>query len=170
MKYLLDSNVFIEAKNLYYGFDYCPAFWAWLDQEHERALVYSIEKVQDELRGGGDELTKWANDRSEMFLKPDAEIVPSLRALSEWAADGPYEPSAVNTFLQVADYYLVAHAHAHGFTVVTHERADNSRKRIKIPEACIGLGVKFMSTFEMLRAERARFELGKTPDEDQLFN
>lgn len=62
MKYLLDSNVFIEAKNLYYGFDFCPAFWAWLDQEHERAHVFSIEKVQDELRGGGDELTKWAND------------------------------------------------------------------------------------------------------------
>lgn len=27
MTYLLDSNVFIQAKNLHYGFDFCPAFW-----------------------------------------------------------------------------------------------------------------------------------------------
>ena len=26
MAYLLDSNVFISAKNLRYGFDFCPAF------------------------------------------------------------------------------------------------------------------------------------------------
>ena len=26
-RYLLDANVFIEAKNRYYGFDFCPAFW-----------------------------------------------------------------------------------------------------------------------------------------------
>ena len=30
MAYLLDANVFIQAKNLYYGFDFCPAFWDWL--------------------------------------------------------------------------------------------------------------------------------------------
>ncbi|ANT65111.1 hypothetical protein Ptc2401_01341 [Prosthecochloris sp. CIB 2401] len=27
MTYLLDANVFIQAKNLHYGFDFCPAFW-----------------------------------------------------------------------------------------------------------------------------------------------
>jgi len=27
MAYLLDANVFIQAKNLYYGLDFCPAFW-----------------------------------------------------------------------------------------------------------------------------------------------
>jgi Domain of unknown function (DUF4411) len=29
MGYLLDANVFIQAKNLHYGFDFCPAFWEW---------------------------------------------------------------------------------------------------------------------------------------------
>lgn len=32
MAYLLDANVFITAKNLHYGFDFCPAFWDWLDR------------------------------------------------------------------------------------------------------------------------------------------
>ena len=30
MPYLLDANVFIQAKNLHYGMDFCPAFWDWL--------------------------------------------------------------------------------------------------------------------------------------------
>ena len=32
--YLLDANVFIQAKNLHYGFDFCPAFWDWLIQQN----------------------------------------------------------------------------------------------------------------------------------------
>jgi len=62
----------------------------------------------------------------------------------------------------VADYYLVAHAHAHKFTVVTHEVAAQTLKRIKIPNACIGLGVRVMSPYEMLRIEKARFVLSGT--------
>ena len=30
MRYLLDADVFIRAKNLHYGLDFCPAFWDWL--------------------------------------------------------------------------------------------------------------------------------------------
>ena len=55
---------------------------------------------------------------------------------------------------------LVAHALAHGHTVVTHELPSPSIKKIKIPNACIGLGVKCMTPYEMLRVERARFVLG----------
>ena len=44
-----------------------------------------------------------------------------------------------------ADDWLVAHALAHGCTVVTHERADNSVKKIKIPNACRELDVCYMN-------------------------
>jgi len=60
-----------------------------------------------------------------------------LSATSTWASGQQYDPAAVNTFLQVADYYLVAQAHALGSTVVTHEIAANSIKKIKIPDACL---------------------------------
>jgi hypothetical protein len=46
--------------------------------------------------------------------------------------------------------------------VVTHEVPANSSKRIKIPNACIGLNVRFMTPYEMLRRERARFVLGRS--------
>jgi hypothetical protein len=162
MAYLLDSNVFIQAKNLHYGFDFCPAFWDWIDSRHDDAVLFSIDRVRDELIGGADELAVWARQRDAFFVEPDAAVVPSLQAVSAWANAGGYEPAAVATFLQVADYYLVAqaHAHGHGHVVVSHEVVAHSTKKIKIPNACIGMGVKCVNPFEMLRTERARFVLG----------
>jgi len=163
MAYLLDTDVFIQAKNLHYGFDFCPGFWAWIDAAHADGTVFSIEKVGDELKAGGDDLATWATQRPALFLKPDSAIVPSLQAVSLWASGGAFSPAAVNTFLQVADYYLISHAHAHQHIVVTHERVAHGTKKIKIPNACIDLAVKCMTPFEMLRLERARFVLGASP-------
>jgi hypothetical protein len=164
MAYLLDANVFIQAKNLYYGLDFCPAFWEWLIARNAAGLVFSIERVGDEIEAGADDLSKWAAGRGlGFFLKPDTAMLPALRSVSAWTTSQRYEPAAVNTFLQGADYYLVAQSLAHGHTVVTHEIASTSTKRIKIPDACIGLGIKHMTPFEMLRSERARFVLGPQP-------
>jgi hypothetical protein len=161
MSYLLDSDVFIQAKNLHYGLDFCPAFWDWLISENAKGLVFSTEKVGDEIQAGADELATWAAGRGDgFFLKPDSAILPALAQVSSWASGQNYEPAAVSTFLQVADFYLVAHALAHGHTVVTHEVAAASTKKIKIPNACIGVGVKCVSPYEMLRVEKARFVLG----------
>lgn len=158
MAYLLDANIFIQGKNLYYGFDICPGFWEWLIQANAQGVVFSIDRVEGELVGLGDDLSTWASQRGNgFFLKPDNALLPSLRAVSTWASTQNYEPGAVNLFLQVADYYLVAYAHAHGHIVVTHEVSSVSAKKIKIPDACIGNGVSCMSPFEMLRRERARF-------------
>jgi len=163
MAYLLDSNVFIQAKNLHYGLDFCPAFWEWLIVENQKEQVFSIEKVGDEIQAGADELSAWANDQDNgFFIEPDAAMLASLGAVSDWVSEQGYEPAAVNTFLQVADYYLIAQAKAHKHIVVTHEVASDSLRRIKIPNVCIGLGIKCMTPFEMLRKKRARFALGKT--------
>ena len=165
MPYLLDANVFIQAKNLHYGLDFCPAFWDWLLDANARGLVYSIEKVGDELDAVADELTAWASARGPgFFLKPDTAMLTALAPLSSWVNGQGYEPAAVNTFLQVADYYLVAHALAHKHVVVTHEVPSASTKKIKIPNVCIGVDVKCMTPYEMLRPERARFVLGAPPD------
>jgi hypothetical protein len=79
--------------------------------------------------------------------------------VSTWATSQNYDPAAEHAFLQVADYYLVAHALAHSYTVVTHEIPSTSTKRIKIPDACLGLGIKFVTPYEMLRISRAKFVL-----------
>lgn len=162
MSYLLDANVFIQAKNLHYGLDFCPAFWDWLIEKNQAQRVFSIEKVGDEIEAGDDELTAWAALRgSGFFLEPDSSILPHLGEISAWATGQSYGQAAVSTFLQSADYFLVAHARAHGDVLVTHEITSNSTKIIKIPNVCIGLGIKFMTPYMMLRREQARFVLGR---------
>ncbi len=91
-------------------------------------------------------------------------MLPALGRVSTWVTGQRYSPAAVNLFLQDADYYLVAQALAGGHVVVTHEKAEHSIHRVKIPSVCIDVGVKFMNPFEMLRRERALFVLaGATP-------
>ena len=98
MAYLLDANVFIQAKNLHYGFDFCPAFWDWLIASNEAKRVFSIEKVGDEIRAGDDELSEWVKTNGAgLFLAPDEALLPALGKVSRWAASQDYEPVAVVT-------------------------------------------------------------------------
>jgi len=164
MAYLLDANVFIEAKNLYYGFDVCPAFWDWLIAKHEVGAVFSVEKVHDELLPIDDALVDWASERGPSFFRsPTDADSPSLATVRRWAETQEYRPTAIETFLQGGDYYLVGQALTGGHTVVTLEKPAATQRIIKIPDACIGVGVKCINTFRMLRMERARFVLGAAP-------
>lgn len=160
-RYLLDSNVFIQAKNLHYGFDFCPGFWDWLIEGNRDGTVASVERVGDELRAGDDDLKVWVEARGDgFFLRPDDAVVPALATVSDWAGSAGYQPAAAATFLQIADYWLVAHALAHGYVVVTHEVPADTTRKIKIPNACISLDLRCVNPYEMLRRERARFVLG----------
>ena len=161
-KYLLDTNVFIQAKNLHYGFDFCPAFWDWLDEQNSVGKVCSIEQVGDEILAGDDELAECARQRPGFFMPPDQATAPSLGELSHWANGAEYEPAGVDVFLHSPDYHLVAQAHARGCVVVTHEIFSPSTKRIKIPNACLGVEVKYVNPYQMLRSERARFILNRS--------
>ena len=95
MAYLLDANIFIQAKKLHYGFDFCPAFWDWLDASNASGTVFSIEKVRDELIAGNDDLSTWAQARGTgFFLPPEPSTSASLGTVSMWASGGNYEPAA----------------------------------------------------------------------------
>lgn len=164
MSHLLDANVFITAKNAHYGFDFAPGFWQWITDAHQVDRVFSVDAIRQEIVGGADELATWAGKQPGSFwLTVEAATVPSLTATAAWAQGAGYDPGAVPTFLASGDYYLVAQAHALGFVVVTHEVASNTRKRVKIPDACRALGVPCISPYELLRVEKARLVLGAPP-------
>jgi len=162
MAYLLDSNVFIEAKRRHYGMDFCPAFWDWLVARNLSGHVFSIAQVADELQEGGDDLSDWAAQRGMPFFLPaDEAMLAAFPALTNWVHAQNYRPAAVTAFLQDTDYHLVAYALAHGHVLVTHEIPSDGEKRVKIPNACIGVNVKYTTPFTMLRKERAQFVLGQ---------
>ena len=123
--------------------------------------VFSIDKVADEIEAGQDELSDWARNHGHaLFRRTPPVLAPQFTQVSTWATGQQHTPAAINTFLQVADFYLIAHALASNHVIVTHEHPSNSPNRIKIPDACVGLGVRFMTPYQMLRIERARFVLG----------
>jgi hypothetical protein len=131
--------------------------------ENTAGHVFSIEKVGDELAAVADDLSTWAAALGPAFFLPvEPGMLNDLRTVSAWATGQRYEPAAVTTFLQAADYYLVGQALALGYTVVTQEVPSPSLKRIKIPDVCVGLGIRCVSPFEMLRNRRARFILEAT--------
>lgn len=160
-RYLLDTNVFIRAKRDHYRFATFPCFWDWIVAKQAAGLVFSIEAVEKEIQVGKDDLTTWiAKLPTGAFLPADAKTATSAGALTTWTqhAARPYTAAAVATFFASADYWLVAHAHAHGFTVVTHEMPEpTAKRRVKIPDACNGLAVPWINPFEMLQCEGAAF-------------
>lgn len=185
MVYLLDSNVLIEAKNHYYRFEFCSAFWDWIERAHANGSVYTIRQVKDELLAINDELTRWIKRLpSSFFLEPDPALIASrllvvsawvdhaeydeqlvedviLSALEGWPRLCPeYEQHAKDEFLRSTDYYLVAIAAANGCALVTHEvPAPRRRERITIRDACAALGVECLTMFDMLQEEGAQFGL-----------
>jgi predicted nucleic acid-binding protein len=162
LTYLLDANVFITAKNVHYGLDFVPAFWDWLEHAAHLDIACSIEPVYRELQAGGDDLSIWAAEHRSVFRDIDSSVVPSFVELSRWVSLSNYTAAAQTTFLGNADYQIVAFAHAHGLTVVTHEKPEpSSYKRVKIPDACIALNVPCINPFTMLRRESASFVLSR---------
>ncbi len=163
MAFLVDSDVLIEAKDRHYGFDFCPGFWDWLIQQNAAGNLFSVQKIQQELTAGNDPLSVWAlKQGANFFLAPDSRTTSSLSRISSIATGmqvngQSYLPAALSTFLSSGDYYLIAHAHAHGHTVVTHEVGYSggnqpSLKRLKIPDVCKAAGVSCTNPFDMLRA------------------
>ena len=159
--YVLDTNVFIDAANAYYAFDLAPGYWDFLVQLFDSRHAVSIKSVHDELDDASDDdpLKAWAKQHKQHFIAPDLRVVACYQQVMAWAKDN-YEPSAVSEFQRVADSWIVAHALANGWVVVTHEKsAPRSKRRIKIPGACAGVGVTCASPFEMLRSESMRLVL-----------
>ncbi|MCY3948115.1 MAG: DUF4411 family protein, partial [Acidimicrobiaceae bacterium] len=105
---MLDADVFIRAKNQYYGFELCPGFWDWLELMNAAGTVCSVEAVLLELIEGDDDLAQWARDHRSFFLSPTAADIESIAAVNRWANDSPsYEAAAKTEFARAADSFLL---------------------------------------------------------------
>ena len=161
--FLLDSDIFITAKNKYYSFDICPGFWSSLIHFHEEGRVYSVDRVKREILRfqKEDRLASWVKQSlpRAFFLNSNADVSIAYGEIIQWANQHPqYYNRAKNDFAQSADSWLVAHAVTRGATVVTNEvSAPESQKDIKLPDVCKQFDVLCVDTFSMLRDLKIRF-------------
>jgi hypothetical protein len=166
--YLLDSDVFIAAKNAYYAFDICPGFWTILLQANQREAVCSIDRIRGELLAGQpkEDLVLWVKDQvptTFFFATSSAEVIAAYTEIALWVQrSSQYFDRAKAKFATEADGWLVAYAMVEGTTVVTNEQPrPDSRNRVLLPDVCEHFGVPKKDTFTMLRELGTRFEVGK---------
>lgn len=162
---ILDSDVFIAAKNSYYAFAICPGFWESLIYHHGAGRVYSIDKVRGELLAGRktEDLVQWVKDEvpDGFFMgTDDEEVIAAFGDVMLWVQRNPqYFDQAKAKFATEADGWLVAYAMVHGVTVITNEQPrPQSRNRILLPDVCAQFGVSYQDTFAMLKNLAVRYE------------
>jgi len=155
--YLLDANVFIEAKNRYYGFDIVPAFWEWLDRRQASLEIASITSIYDELAQGDDDLSDWVKARRDSGWWLDIagqEVQESYGEIVAWVMSHQgFTQAAKDEFLAGADPWLIAKARVLGVKIVTHEQLDlNAKRKVFIPVVCNHFDVDYLDTFELIRS------------------
>ena len=162
--YLIDADVFVQAKNLHYRFEFCGGFWDWVATAHSRGLVYSVEKVRAELVAGrkGDAARTWAEKLPNGFFLQDTgepRVMAHYAAVMAWAANGnQYTAAAIAEFAddKNADAFIVAVARERGATVVTHEKSNaEAKRRVPLPNAADALGVETTTIFDLLSKHAA---------------
>jgi len=165
--FLLDSDVFIAAKNAYYAFDICPGFWTALIRAHQADKVRSIDRIRSELLSGRKEedLVQWVGKSvpKSFFHDSDADAVSSAYAdIMLWVQRNPqFFDRAKAKFATEADGWLVAYAMVHGTVVVTNEQPRlDSRNRVLLPDVCVQFKVQYKDTFVMLRELGVQLDLG----------
>jgi hypothetical protein len=163
MAYLMDSNAFIQAKNQFYRFSFCPGFWDWIAGEHSRANLFSVEMVETELKQGSDELAEWVSNDAPggLFITPSAAVATTQGVVARWVnAQKVYAPSEQARFLSRADPWLIAEAIERGHEIITFEEIvpPNSSK-VKIPNVAANFGVKCVSLFDALEVSGMQMRL-----------
>jgi hypothetical protein len=160
-RYVLDASVFMEAARRYYAFDFAPRFWESLAEHAGDGRVMSVDRVQEELARGHDELASWASGRfGSAFLSTDApEVINLYRQLMAWVhSQDQFLDAAKAEFASKADGWLVAYAGANGCVVVTQEALNPEvRRKVPIPNLCEAFDVRWVDTFAMMRDLGIRF-------------
>ena len=160
--FLLDANIFIEAHRRYYGLDLCPGFWECLRHYGQRGRVASIDRVRQELLGGGDALSKWIRDAPGVLFRSSAEpaVMDAFEETMTWVDENvQFRPEAKEEFAATADGWLAAYAKAHRAVVVTHEQyRPDVKRRVPLGNVCHQLDVPMRDAFQMLRQLEVRFQ------------
>ena len=154
-RYLLDTNVLIEASKTYYKHDLVSTFWERLTEQSQIRVIGSIDKVKNEIDAKNIFLTNWANnDFTQWESTTNDDTKSKYNILINWSTTHQqFNQNAKDEFANAdnADPWLLAHAMATKRVVVTEEVFNSDIKRkIPIPNVCQAFGVPYMNTFQML--------------------
>ena len=164
--YLLDANFFIQAKKSFSPIDVFPCYWSKLKALADEGVVFSIDKVKQEIDRGNDSLTEWCNSNlPSSFFRSTAttECLLEYQNIIQWAnSNDQFSDNAKNVFSKSdeADAFLIAYTKANApfCKLVTYEKSSpQSRNNIKIPDACNENNTLYIEPLDMFREIRETF-------------
>lgn len=165
MKYIIDSNCFIQPHRTFCPTDVGVSFWNKISDLASRGIVCTLDKVKNELYAHSDDLKVWmsSNLNNEFYLIFQGEPqIQKLQTIISWASSSTrYNQKAKDKFLRLdkADIYLAAFASVAPteWKVVSMEQSSpNNQSEIKLPDVCSSFGVSCIKPQDMFR------ELGET--------
>ena len=150
--YCLDANVLIQAWQKYYSPKFCPEYWDILNDLGIQGRIFIPEIVQEEITRTEDDLSKWLKESKIPVRKISEQVTKCLQSI--YSKNQIHKQLVDNTRNRsLADPWLIAHAINENATVVTKENKETAAnsKRVKIPNVCENMGVKWIDDFQFIK-------------------
>jgi predicted nucleic acid-binding protein len=158
-KYCLDANVLIQAWQKYYNPKFCSGYWKVLTELGKQGKIFVPELVYEEIVRTEDDLSKWLKGSKIPINKITEAVTVCLQGI--YSANPIHKNLVDNTKARsLADPWVIAHALHENAIVVTKEEkvtALNSN-RIKIPNVCDNMGVKWINDFQLVSELGIKFQ------------
>lgn len=149
MKVTLDTNILIYLQTRYPR-DIFGSLWGQIEEEAAQGQACICKAIFEELKRGGDDLSKWAKSLDSFICDPSADELMIVRTI------GIDHPDWVQDQKNAGDPFIIAHGKAEKRVVVTDETrkgANTIDKNQKIPNIADEHGVKCQSFFEYMRSQ-----------------
>lgn len=162
VRYWIDTNVLIHAKDVTYPMAHAKSFWSWLDREINKGRIVSAKRVYEELVDGRkqqDDLALWVKDRKHkgLCIPRTPSCHTNATKIGDYLFGGRYKSRHALKFSRGADPWLIAQAMTDKGTVVTQESSQHPEAEVvRIPDVCHHYEVKCINLtrlFEELNAE-----------------
>ena len=155
-EYIIDSNIFISSHRVYYPFDLMPTYWEYLLKLSEENICILVDEVHKEIMKNDDELSRWFEANKESFdiksSKDDRIVNAYSSIITNVMSSSTYSQQAKSVFASCTDSWIIAHALANKYTIVTNElRQVGAKNRVMIPNVCEEFGIRYIKMTEFLR-------------------
>ncbi|MBK7357755.1 MAG: DUF4411 family protein [Saprospiraceae bacterium] len=157
-KYCLDANVLIQAWEKYYNPKFCPEYWDILNELGDEEIIFIPELVYEEITKTEDELLQWLKSSNIPIKKITEPVTKCLQAIYD---HDPIHKTLVDNIKSrsIADPWVIAHSMNEKAIVVTKEEKVTalSSKRIKIPNVCENMGIRWINDFAFIEELDIKF-------------
>ncbi|HEU5044548.1 MAG TPA: DUF4411 family protein [Nocardioidaceae bacterium] len=155
--YSFDTSAFINGRRDLYRPPTFEALWDRIGQLIDDGMILAVDEVKREIRRKDDDVAKWIRVHRGLFVALEHDI---QKGTKEVLAACPRLMAQHGANRNSADPFVVGLALARGGTVVTQETPANSDRKPRIPDACISVGVPWMTLPEFVSSQGWQLSFG----------